>query len=43
MGLGEAALVTKVSGSSTILCRVNGGRIALSHDAAKNILVEPLC
>lgn len=43
MGLGEANLVTKVSGRDTILCRVNGCRIALSHDAAKNILVEPLC
>jgi ferrous iron transport protein A len=42
MGLGEAALVTKVSGSGTILCRVNGCRIALSHDAASSILVEPL-
>jgi ferrous iron transport protein A len=42
MGLGEATLVTKVSGSGTILCRVNGCRIALSHDAARDILVEPL-
>lgn len=42
MGLGEATLVTKVSGDRTILCRVNGCRIALSHDAARGILVEPL-
>ncbi len=42
MGLGESAYITKVSGSSTILCQVNGNRIALSHDAAKNILVEQL-
>jgi ferrous iron transport protein A len=40
MGFGESACVTKVSGSSTILCSVNGNRIALSHGAAKNILVE---
>jgi Fe2+ transport system protein A len=42
MGLGESAFVTKISGNSTILCQLNGTRIALSHDAAKNILVEPL-
>lgn len=42
MGFGEAALVTKVSGSSTILCQVNGTRLALSHGAAMHILVEPL-
>lgn len=42
MGFGEAAFVTKVSGNTTILCQVNGTRIALSHAAAKNILVEQL-
>lgn len=42
MGFGESAFVTKVSGNGTILCQVNGTRIALSHDAAKNILVEQL-
>ncbi len=42
MGFGEAALVTKVSGSTTILCQVNGTRLALSHGAAMNILVERL-
>ena len=42
MGFGESAFVTKVSGTSTILCQVNGTRIALSHGAAKNILVEQL-
>jgi ferrous iron transport protein A len=40
MGFGESAFVTKVSGSSTILCQVNGTRIALSHGAASSILVE---
>jgi ferrous iron transport protein A len=40
MGFGEAALITKVSGTQTILCQVNGTRIALNHDAARNILVE---
>lgn len=42
MGFGESAFVTKVSGNSTILCSVNGNRIALSHGAAQNILVEHL-
>lgn len=42
MGFGEAALVTKLSGSVTSLCLVNGTRIALNHSAAMNILVEPL-
>jgi len=42
MGFGEAALVTKISGTSTSLCLVNGTRIALNHRAAMSILVEPL-
>lgn len=42
MGFGEAALVTKISGSSTSLCLVKGTRIALNHRAAMSILVEPL-
>jgi ferrous iron transport protein A len=40
MGFGESAFVTKVSGNRTILCQVNGTRIALSHGAASQILVE---
>jgi ferrous iron transport protein A len=40
MGFGESAFVTKISGTSTILCQVAGTRIALSHDAANNIFVE---
>ena len=40
MGFSESAFVTKIAGMSTILCQVNGTRIALSHSAAKNILVE---
>jgi ferrous iron transport protein A len=42
MGFGESAFVMKVSGSTTILCQVNGTRIALSHGAAKKILVEQI-
>jgi ferrous iron transport protein A len=42
MGFGEASLVTKISGSTTSLCLVNGTRIALNHRAAMSILVELL-
>ncbi len=42
MGFGEAALVTKISGTTTSLCLVKGTRIALNHRAAMNILVEPI-
>jgi ferrous iron transport protein A len=40
MGLSEATLVTKISGRTTSLCQVNGTRLALSHAAAMNIVVE---
>jgi ferrous iron transport protein A len=42
MGFGESAAVKKVSGTGTILCQVNGTRLALSHAAARSILVERL-
>jgi ferrous iron transport protein A len=42
MGFGESAFVTKISGTSTILCQVAGTRIALSHDAANHIMVEKI-
>lgn len=42
MGFGESACVKKISGQGTILCQVNGTRMALSHDAAQNILVEQM-
>ena len=41
LGFGESTEVKKVSGRSTIICQVNGTRIALSHDAASRILVSP--
>lgn len=41
MGFGERAFVTKIGGSGPFICVVNGCRIALSHDAASLILVEP--
>jgi len=40
MGFGESVLVTKIGGSGPFVCAVNGTRIALSHDAARVILVE---
>lgn len=40
MGFGESVFVTKVARTRTILCQLNGTRIALSHDAARQILVE---
>lgn len=42
MGFGESAFVTKIGGSGPFICQVNGSRIALSHGAAMQILVEPL-
>jgi ferrous iron transport protein A len=42
MGLGESACVTKISGTTTIICQVSGTRIALSHAAASHILVEKI-
>ena len=41
LGFGESATVTTLSGRSTIICQVNGTRIALSHAAASQILVAP--
>ena len=40
MGFGESTFVTKLVGTRTILCQENGTRIALSHRAASQILVE---
>lgn len=40
LGFGESAMVTKIGGRGPFVCAVNGNRIALNHDAAKNILVE---
>lgn len=41
MGFGERSFVTKVGGRGPFICVVNGCRLALSHDAAARILVEP--
>ncbi len=42
LGFCESACVTKISGHGTIMCQINGTRMALGHGAAKNILVEQL-
>lgn len=42
MGFGERAFVTKVGGHGPFICVVNGCRLALNHDAAASILVEPI-
>ena len=42
LGFGESSRVTKISGRSTIICQLNGTRIALSHKAASQILVVPV-
>ena len=42
MGVGEAAFVTKISGTGPFVCQVNGNRIALSHSAAAQIHVEQI-
>ena len=42
MGFGERAFVTKVGGTGPFICVVNGCRLALSHDAAAQILIEPI-
>lgn len=42
MGFGERAFVTKVGGTGPFICVVNGCRLALSHEAAAQILIEPV-
>lgn len=42
LGFSESARVTKISGRSTVICDVCGTRLALSHELARTILVQPL-
>lgn len=42
MGFGESAYVTKIGGAGPFICQINGTRIALSHGAAMQIIVEQL-
>ncbi|MCC5021412.1 MAG: ferrous iron transport protein A [Candidatus Synoicihabitans palmerolidicus] len=41
LGFGESTQVTKISGRSTIICQIKDTRIALSHAAASQIMVDP--
>lgn len=42
MGFCEAAFVSKIGGTGPFICQINGLRLALSHGAARCILVEPV-
>lgn len=42
LGFSESARVTKISGRSTVICDVCGTRLALSHELARTILVQPV-
>ena len=42
LGFSESARVTKISGHSTVICDICGTRLALSHDLARTILVQPV-
>jgi len=41
MGIGEAAVVRKLSGSGPFICLVNRTRLVLGHNVARLILVQP--
>jgi ferrous iron transport protein A len=40
MGVGETAVIERISGQGTLLCLVANTRIALSEGAAQHIMVE---
>lgn len=42
MGLGEQQRIRLISRHPSLICQVCNARVALSHDLAKAILVEPL-
>lgn len=42
MGLCESAEIIKVRQGAAILCQVCGTRVALSHDLAESIMIEPV-
>lgn len=42
MGFCETTFVAKISGSGPFICQINGLRVALSHGAARCIMVEPV-
>lgn len=40
LGFNESAVVAKLSGRCTLICKVGGARVALSEKAAKHIEVD---
>ncbi len=42
LGFCEAAKVTKISGKTTVVCEVCGTKMAMSHELAQLIQVQPL-
>lgn len=42
MGLCESAEIVKVRQGAAILCQVCGTRVALSHDLAEAIVIQPV-
>ena len=40
MGVGESIIIERVSGQGTLLCQISNTRLALSHGAAQQIIVE---
>ena len=42
LGFCEAAKVKKISGNTTVMCEVCGTKLALSHELAQLIHVQPV-
>ncbi len=42
LGLGESAIIKKMSGAGPFLCQINGNRMAIAREAAASMLVQPL-
>ncbi|MDD2762917.1 MAG: FeoA family protein [Opitutaceae bacterium] len=42
MGFCESAIIQKIAGKHLLICQLCGTRVALSDQAAQNIVVEPI-
>ena len=42
MGFNESAVIAKLSGRCTLICKVGGARVALSDSAARHVEVEEI-
>jgi ferrous iron transport protein A len=40
MGVGETAIIERISGQGTLLCQISNTRFALSEGAAQHIVIE---